>query len=62
MVRVNGDLHQAWPAARDDRAVREGNGQERRRHRALNALRVRCDHGGCTVLQWCAQPLRRVKS
>ena len=40
VVRVDRDLHQAGPAARDDRAVREGDGAERRRDRAVDALCV----------------------
>ena len=57
LVRVDRDLHQAGPAARDDRAVREGDGAQRRRDRAVDALRVGRDHGGRAVLQRRAEPL-----
>ena len=58
LVRVDRDLHQARPAARDDRAVREGDGAKRRGDRAVDALRVRRDHGRRSVLQRRAEPLR----
>ncbi len=45
LVRVDRDLHQARPAARDDPAVRARDGAERRRDLAGDALRVGRDHG-----------------
>ena len=57
VVRIDRDLHQAGPAARHAGAVRAGDGEQRRRHRAVDALRVCRDHGGRAVLQWRAKPV-----
>ena len=51
LVRVDRDLHQARPQARHARAVRARDGEQRRGDRAVDALRVRGDHGGRAVLQ-----------
>ncbi|CAA9356897.1 MAG: Inositol-1-phosphate synthase, partial [uncultured Gemmatimonadaceae bacterium] len=60
VVRLHRDLHQGRPPAPDARGVRARDGGERRRHRAVDALRLRGDHGRVRLLQRRAEPLARL--
>ena len=56
VVRVDRDLHQPGPGPLDARGVREGDGRERSDDRALDALRLRGDHGRRAVRQRRPEP------
>ena len=59
LVRLDRDLHRAGRRAPDAGGLREGDGDERRDHRALDALRLRRDDGGRAFCQRRAEPLLR---